>query len=782
MMKFKLAACCAAVLVAATAQGVAARATPPAAPPRVFLVDARKLSETRQRVLAGDKTLDAAVARLEGEARKALGAGPFSVVSKSATPPSGDRRDYMSQAPYFWPDPKRPGGLPYVRRDGERNPEIDKITDHREMDGMVEAVSTLALAYYLKGDEAYASKAAALLRAWFIDPATKMNPNLQYAQYVPGVNTGRGIGLIETRGLTRVVDAVGLLDGSKAWTKEDQRGVESWYAEFLRWMLESRNGREEAAAKNNHGTYYDVQVASYALFVGKAGLAKSVAEGARLKRIAVQIEPDGRLPLELARTRPWNYSVMNLDGLLTLAELGESVGVDLWHYQTRDGRGLRRALEYLHPFAVADAKWPQSDSGDWRPGALFPLLRRAAARYGDERFDSLMRKVPAAEPASRELLLHPWGGTERSGARPAFDAAAFDRARVLKAAREYLSEPPLTVTASRSPRSAGGPHDFFSEGDYWWPDSQNPGGPYVQRDGMTNPDNFVEHRCALMRLSVQVSALVAAWKLSKEPRYARHAARHLRAWFLDPATLMNPNLQYAQAIHGRTTGRGIGIIDTIHLVEVARAVEVLEESRALSPAELAGVKKWFADYLRWMTTSKNGLEEREAKNNHGTCWVMQVAAFARLVGDKTLLEYCRARFREVLVPDQMAADGSFPQELRRTKPYGYSLFNLEAFAAVCQILSTPEDDLWKFELPDGRGMRKALEYMAPFIRDKKNWPLGADVMYDSEWPMRQNSLLFAGLAFGRADYVETWKRLPADSKVEEVVRNFFIRQPVLWVG
>jgi hypothetical protein len=366
------------------------------------------------------------------------------------------------------------------------------------------------------------------------------------------------------------------------------------------------------------------------------------------------------------------------------------------------------------------------------------------------------------------------------GAR-GFDVAAFERGRVLKAARQYLAERPVTVTASHSPRSAGGLHDFFSEGDYWWPDPRNPSGPYVQRDGMTNPDNFVGHRRALMRLSVQAAALAAAWRLTKEERYARHAARHLRAWFVDPSTSMSPHLEYAQAIQGRTKGRGVGVIDTIHLVEVARAVEALEGSRALTPAELAGVKRWFADYLRWMTTSGNGIEEREAKNNHGTCWVTQVAAFARLTGDGELLDYCRDRFKAVLVPNQMAADGSFPQELRRTKPYGYSLFNLEAMSAVCQTLSTPRDDLWKFGLPDGRGMRRALEYMAPFIRDKKGWPLKPDVMYDAEWPMRQSSLLFGGLALGRPDYVELWKRLPADSAVEEVVRNFFIRQPVLWV-
>jgi hypothetical protein len=363
----------------------------------------------------------------------------------------------------------------------------------------------------------------------------------------------------------------------------------------------------------------------------------------------------------------------------------------------------------------------------------------------------------------------------------AFDVAAFERVRVLKAARPFLSERPFTVTASSSPRSAGGPHDFFSEGDYWWPDPQNPGGPYVQRDGMTNPDNFVGHRRALMRLSVQAAALAAAWKLTKEARYARHAAGHLRAWFIDPSTRMSPHLEYAQAIHGRTKGRGVGIIDTIHLVEVARAVEVLEGSRGLTAAEMSGVKKWFADYLQWMTTSKNGIEEREAKNNHGTCWVMQVAAFAHLTGNQELLDYCRGRLKTVLLPNQMAGDGSFPQELRRTKPYGYSLFNLEALAAICRILSTPRDDLWKFELPDGRGMRRALEYMAPFVRDKKRWPLKPDVMYDAEWPMRQSSLLFGGLALNRPDYIELWKRLPADSNVEEVVRNFFIRQPVLWV-
>jgi hypothetical protein len=361
------------------------------------------------------------------------------------------------------------------------------------------------------------------------------------------------------------------------------------------------------------------------------------------------------------------------------------------------------------------------------------------------------------------------------------DVNSIDRQRILKAADRYLREPPVTVTATTSPRSAGGKHDFFSEGDYWWPDPQAPDGPYIQRDGMTNPDNFVAHRQALMRLSLHVPALTGAWLLTRERRYSEHAARHLRAWFLDKGTMMNPNLEYAQAIKGRFTGRGIGIIDTIHLVEVARAASVLEEARALSSAERDGLHEWFAKYVSWMTTHQYGKDEREAKNNHGTCWVMQVAEFARYTGNKDLSAFCRERYRTVLVPTQLAEDGSFPLELRRTKPYGYSLFNLDAMATVCQILSTRDEHLWTYRLPDGRGISKALEFMFPYIADKKKWPHPPDVMYFDQWPVRHSSLLFGGLALDQPKYVALWRTLDPDPTVDETIRNYPIRQPVLWL-
>jgi hypothetical protein len=204
--------------------------------------------------------------------------------------------------------------------------------------------------------------------------------------------------------------------------------------------------------------------------------------------------------------------------------------------------------------------------------------------------------------------------------------AAADRARILAAANRYLSMQPITVTASHSERSKGGSHDYFSEGDYWWPDEKNPNGPYIRRDGFTNPANFDDHRKVMVRLSQIVPALAAAWELTGDKKYADHAGQHLRAWFVDPATKMNANLEYAQAIFNLNNGRGIGIIDTLHLVEPARAATVLASHGVLDGA--AAIKAWFGDYLKWMRSSKNGQEERDAKNNHGSCWVMQAAEFA----------------------------------------------------------------------------------------------------------------------------------------------------------
>jgi hypothetical protein len=363
-----------------------------------------------------------------------------------------------------------------------------------------------------------------------------------------------------------------------------------------------------------------------------------------------------------------------------------------------------------------------------------------------------------------------------------FDVAAFDRARILKAADAALKLAPLTITAQRAKLSEGGLNDFYSNGDYWWPDPAKPDGlPYVQRDGESNPGNFNFHRMVMREMRDAVSALGAAYRITKEDRYAAKAAELLRVFFLDERTRMNPHLKYAQAIPGRTPGRGIGIIDTLHLAEVPLAIRAMQDSPAFPADAIAGLKKWFADYTDWMITSTNGQQEANAGNNHAPAYWLQIATFATFTGDESRLAECRRRFKEVFVPRQMTNDGSFPQELRRTKPYGYSIFQLDNMASLCQVLSAPQDDLWKFELPDGRGIKKAMAYLYPFLADKSEWPLKPDIQSWDGWPARQPCLLFAGLALNKLEYLDLWKKLPPDPADDEVRRNVAVTQPVLWL-
>ena len=367
-----------------------------------------------------------------------------------------------------------------------------------------------------------------------------------------------------------------------------------------------------------------------------------------------------------------------------------------------------------------------------------------------------------------------------AGPTPYEMVAAVDRRRILATADKCFSEQPVTVTAARCERSTGGLHDYYSEADYWWPDPKKPNGPYIQRDGFSNPKNFNEHRHAMVRLSLIVPALTAAWELSGKKKYADHAGKHLRAWFVDPTTRMNANLEYSQAIFGLNKGRGIGVIDTLHLVEPARAAALLAAAGALDGAK--DVQGWFANYLEWMRTSKNGQEERDAKNNHGSCWVMQAGEYARFTGNAEVMAWCRERFKTVLAPDQIAADGSLPLELRRTKPFSYSIFDMDVLCTICQSLSTENDNLWTFTTPDGRGMQKMMAYMYPFINDKSTWPFKHDVEHWDDFPVRQPGLLFSGLAYGQQDYIALWKRLNPDPVVPEVIRNYPVRQPLLWMA
>jgi hypothetical protein len=369
-----------------------------------------------------------------------------------------------------------------------------------------------------------------------------------------------------------------------------------------------------------------------------------------------------------------------------------------------------------------------------------------------------------------------------AGQIPTFhDLEVWESDRVLALADSFLTETPRTVTSKTSLRSAGGGHDFFSEADYWWPDPTNVGGPYVRKDGYTNPDIFVAHRTLLRSMSVQVSALVAAYKISGCTKYADHAMAHLRAWCLDGTTRMAPHFKYAQAIAGVCSGRAAGTIDGIHLVEVAQSARVLARAGYLAGDEYRGLQSWFRDLMFWLTTHPYGKEERDSGNNHAVCWLVQVASYALFLEDRAQLASCADFYRNHILPEQVAGDGSFPRELARTKPFGYSLFTMDAVAMLCQILHLAGMDLFTYQLPDGRCFQKSMEYMLPFIQDRAKWDRPPDVMYHECWPVRHPALLFAGMAYCEPRYILVWKSLDADPVVDEIVRNFPYRQPVLWV-
>lgn len=355
------------------------------------------------------------------------------------------------------------------------------------------------------------------------------------------------------------------------------------------------------------------------------------------------------------------------------------------------------------------------------------------------------------------------------------------KAKAIADAAWALKQEPVTVTAAHSERSAGGIHDFFSEADYFWPNPASPDSPYVQKDGLSNPQNFVAHREAMIRFSKIIGSLASAYLLTNNDQYVRQAVKHCKAWFTDSSTYMNPSLYYAQAIKGRTTGRSWGIIDMIQMMEVAQGLLVMEHSKAISQKDLQAFKDWFEKYLQWITTYSAGVQEMKAKNNHATCWVMQVAVFAKFTGDTKLIDLCKNRFKTILMPNQMAANGSFPLELERTKPYGYSIFNLDAMATVCQVLSTKEDDLWNFTLPDGRCMQKAVQFLYPYIQQKSSWPYAKDVMYWDEWPVAQPSILFGALKFQNSNWLKTWEEGNHSPVNQEVIRNLPVRNPLIWI-
>jgi hypothetical protein len=382
--------------------------------PRFFGARRGALPIVKQAIAQGETSLMSAYDALLIAADEALAIKPPTVTDKKRHPVTGNLNDYYTQAPYLWPDSSKSDGLPYLPKDGIINPESRNpdFADYSRGHKIGHMVESLALAYYLTGKESYAAHAARCLRVWFIDSATRMNPHLKYAQAVPGRNEGRYIGMIEAGGVVKALDAAGLLNGSTHWSKDDRAALEIWITDFLDWFMNSEYGREEVQMRQNHGTMFDVRVVRMALALGKNDLALETLESVKENRIARQIEPNGGQPMELRRTKSFNYSVMNLTGLTELATLGEWLGVDLWTYETTDGRSIWRALEFLRPYVEEMPEgwpprtWHYKQVVPFLPEILAPAFRMASIGYTDAEYEAIVSQFADFRESSFQLT-HP---------------------------------------------------------------------------------------------------------------------------------------------------------------------------------------------------------------------------------------------------------------------------------------------------------------------------------------------------------------------------------------
>jgi hypothetical protein len=394
---------------------------------------------------------------------------------------------------------------------------------------------------------------------------------------------------------------------------------------------------------------------------------------------------------------------------------------------------------------------------------------------------TLTRRTFFAQIAA--MLLSPRSLQSQTKATSHPDVATVDHDRILESASHYLTQIPSPLTAFPCARSPATPQDFYSEAADYWPDPANPAGPYAVRSGPPNPDAFIAHRDALLDFSITVPALTAAFVITNDERYAQQAIRHLRAWFLDPATRMTPSLQYGQTTLPAKIGRPEGVAEAVHLAEVVQCLPFLSNSEALADADLSGLKKWFADYFTWLNTSRLAGLARDSKNHHGTSWLLQAASIAHLtqVADDAPVTALRHQYKSSTIRAQIVADGTFPHELTTPNPYRNTLFNLDMMAGICLLLSTRFESVWDVELQDGPGFRTVIARLYPFILNRGAWPYRADAKYFANLPIRPPSLLFAARAYDRPEYATLWKTLNPEPTVPELQHTFPIRQPLLWV-
>jgi hypothetical protein len=590
-----------------------AQAPPPVPSARVFALRGEALAQAKARLAAGDEGggLRPAFDKLLQDAARARAAAPIAVTDKTTLlPPSGDKHDYFSLSPYWWPDPHKPDGLPYVRRDGETNPESKQDLDQPRVAALGDRVQTLALAYFFTSDEAYARAAARQLRVWFLDPATRMNPHLRFAQLVRGNPQERGSGIIDTRWFVEVVDAIGLLEGSATWTAADQRGIKEWFSRYLTWLRTSPNGEHEREARNNHGSWFAAQTASYALFLGDTALARRIIAGAK-ERIGWQIKPDGSQPIELERTRSLHYSGFNVEALSRLAEMGRRVGVDLWRYQAPSGGSLQKAIDHIAPYVPLSRQtaWPGQQIDEEPMELLLVDLRRAQVALGEPRYAEVIRALPAELVRSdRSALLYP--DPEARAAHPSIFITKEEGAEIRAAAGKYpLLDRSLAAARETVERALASPIDVPQPGE---------AGGYAHE---RHKQNYRE---------MQLAGLL--YVITGDERYARFVRD-----MLDRYAVLYPTLGAHPLAHNQAPGKLFhqSLNEANWLAYTAVAYDCIYDW--LGPAERARFEtNIFRPMADWLSVEQ--AKEFDRIHNHGTWAAAAVGMIGYVMGDREYVD------------------------------------------------------------------------------------------------------------------------------------------------
>lgn len=604
---------------------VAAAADAQSAAPRTLMLRGETLTALQSRVRAKDATLLPAVAKLRREADKALAAPLIAVTDKrSQMPPSGDAHDYFSLSPYWWPDPAKANGLPYIRRDGETNPESKADLDQPRLARMSEQVQLLALAWWYTGEAVYATRAAAQLRTWFLDPATRMTPHLRYAQLVRGNDKERGSGIIDSRGFLDVVDAAVLLQQSSAWNAQDDRALRAWFGEYLTWLRTSDNGRTEALAKNNHGSWFAAQTAAYALYAGDSASTREIIGGIRA-RIGAQISPEGNQAEELLRTRSYHYSIFNIEALARLAEMGRWVGVDLWSYSAPTGGSLRAAVNRLAPFVDRQKDWPDKQLDPVSVEQLLGTFRRARVGLNEPALDTILARLPASEtrvhrstllfapitssannapsPVREPRAVQPPGAA--TGPHPRIFLNAVDAAQLrLQSARYPLLARTFTETRATVDRALAASIDVPAPGE---------AGGYAHEK---HKQNYREMQAAGSLYSITGERRYALWVRDVLEQYAR----------LYPT--LGPHPLSKNQAPGKLFHQSLN--DANWLVGVAIAYDCVYN--ALTPAERTRIESQvLRPMAEWMSVTQ--AKEFDRIHNHGTWAAASVGMLGLVLGD-----------------------------------------------------------------------------------------------------------------------------------------------------